>query len=250
MSSNLSCDPQWPLPAAAGLADQSLAQWLAHELRNPLAPIATAAELLLSQAGDEQTRQLGSIIERHAQQLRSLIDELVDAASRDRAWVAPLDLAMAAGPGGADQLPLLFGSGAQAGAAISSVAAADVGLRILVVDDNADAAALLGQFLQSLGHEVRVLTDPLAALAAAQTFEPQVGLLDIAMPVMDGYELARRLMQLPGRADLRLAAVTAFSQPSDRQAAERVGFEQYFVKPLDVCGLQDWLTQIRQCACA
>lgn len=249
MSSNLSCDPQSPLAAGNGLAGQSLAQWLAHELRNPLAPISTAAELLLSQASDEQTRQLGSIIERHAQQLRCLIDGLVDAASRGRAWVDPLDLVMTSGHGGADQLPLLFGSGAQAGAAISSVAT-DGGLRILVVDDNADAAALLGQFLQSLGHEVMVITDPLAALAAAQTFEPQVGLLDIAMPVMDGYELACRLLQLPASAELRLAAVTAFSQPSDRQAAERAGFEQYFVKPLDVSGLQDWLAQIQRHACA
>ena len=115
--------------------------------------------------------------------------------------------------------------------------------RILVVDDNADAAHLLGLFLQSLGHEVCVLSDPLAAVAAAADFLPQIGLLDIAMPGLDGHELARRLLQMPNSADLRLAAVTAYSQPSERQAAARSGFEQFFVKPLDVSALQDWLAQ-------
>ena len=67
------------------------------------------------------------------------------------------------------------------------------------------------------------------------------------MPGMDGLELAGRLRQLPLAADLHLAAVTAYSLPSDRQAAARAGFEQYFVKPLDVAGLQGWLSQLVQC---
>lgn len=250
MSSILFCEPQWPHLAAPGLAGESLAQWLAHELRNPLAPIATAAELLLSQAHDEQTRQLGSIIERHAQQLRRLVDELVEVASRSRAWADPLSQAMRSAPGSVDQLPLLFDTGAQSAAGLDAAGAADAALRILVVDDNVDAADLLGQFLQSLGHEVLVITDPLAAPAAALVFRPQVGLLDIAMPGMDGYELASWLLQLPCAADLHLAAVTAYSLPRDRQAAARAGFEQYFVKPLDVASLQDWLAKLRTRACA
>jgi CheY-like chemotaxis protein len=83
----------------------------------------------------------------------------------------------------------------------------------------------------------------IAAVAAAADYRPQIGLLDIAMPGLDRHELARRLLQMPTRADLRLAAVTAYSQPSERQAAVRSGFEQYFVKPLDVSALQDWLEQ-------
>lgn len=240
MSSNLQSEPRWPIAPAPSPAGESLAQWLAHELRNPLAPIATAAELLISQARDEQSRQLASIIERHAQQLRRLIDELVDTAGRSRAWPYPVDKALLPGPDSAHQLPLLFDSGAQPRSGVGAAAV----LRILVVDDNVDAAELLGQFLQSLGHEVMVVTDPLAALVAAASFEPQVGLLDIAMPGMDGHELAQCLRRLPFAADLRLAAVTAYSQPSDRQAAAQAGFEQYFVKPLDVLGLENWLAHL------
>lgn len=250
MSSTLYDEPQWPHLAAPGLAAESLAQWLAHELRNPLAPIATAAELLLSQAHDERTRQLGSIIERHAQQLRRRVDELVDVASRSRSWADPLSQAMKSVQGSADQLPLLFDTSTQAVRGLDAPGTDDTVLRILVVDDNADAADLLGQFLQSLGHAVLVITDPLAAPAAALAFEPQVGLLDIAMPGMDGHELARRLLQLPCAGDLHLAAVTAYSLPRERQAAAGAGFEQYFVKPLDVASLQDWLAKLRSRACA
>jgi CheY-like chemotaxis protein len=85
---------------------------------------------------------------------------------------------------------------------------------------------------------------------AASAFEPQVGLLDIAMPGMDGHELASRLLQLPCAGDLHLAAVTAYSLPGERQAAARAGFEQYFVKPLDVASLQDWLAKLSLRVCA
>ena len=159
----------------------------------------------------------------------------------------PLDPTVRSGQVGAVQLPLLFDAGTQPGTGLDADAGSSACLRILVVDDNADAAALLGQFLQSLGHDVMVVTDPLAAPAVALAFGPQVGLLDIAMPGMDGLELAGRLRQLPLAADLHLAAVTAYSLPSDRQAAARAGFEQYFVKPLDVAGLQGWLSQLVQC---
>jgi CheY-like chemotaxis protein len=119
-------------------------------------------------------------------------------------------------------------------------------LRILVVDDNCDAGRLLGQFVQSLGHEVQVETDPLEAINKARSFEPQLALLDIGMPGMDGHELARTLRQLPGAGPLRLAAVTAYNHNRDRQAAARAGFERYFVKPLDVDALQVWLALVSQ----
>lgn len=249
MSSNLYCEPPLRTAADPGPTSLALAQWLAHELRNPLAPIATAAELLRSHARDEQARQLGSIIEGHAQQLRRLIDELVDRASVSQGWQGPLAEAMGPGRDAAWQLPLLFEAGAQPGGELDASDRAAAAARILVVDDNADAAALLGQWLQSLGHEVRVSTDPHAALALAASFEPHVGLLDIAMPGMDGHELARHLLQLLLEVDLRLAAVTAYSQPSDRQTAKRAGFEQYFVKPLDVLALRDWLARLGPHAC-
>ena len=240
--------------AALEQPHDALARRLAHELRNPLAPIATAAELLVHQTGDERVRHLGGIIERHAAQLRALVDELIAAANsgtglafRAAQWAdhgGGHHAAYAPGQGSARQLSLPLDEGTpSAHAAFEPDLPAAPALRVLVVDDNADAAHLLGLFLQSLGHEVCVLSDPLVAVAAAADFRPQIGLLDIAMPGLDGHELARRLLQMPTRADLRLAAVTAYSQPSERQAAARSGFEQYFVKPLDVSALQDWLEQ-------
>jgi CheY-like chemotaxis protein len=113
-----------------------------------------------------------------------------------------------------------------------------------VVDDNSDAGRLLGLFVQSLGHEVQVVTDPLEALERARSFAPQLALLDIGLPGMDGYDLARALRQMPGAGPLRLAAVTAYNHSRDRQAAARAGFERYFVKPLEVDALQAWLALV------
>ncbi len=143
----------------------------------------------------------------------------------------PAPLASPAAP------PLLAGQHREASAE------AEGALRILVVDDNLDAGHLLGMFLQTLGHEVRVEGQSHQALALAASFRPQVCLLDIGLPEMDGYELARRIRLLPGLEAVRLAAVTGYSQARDRQAALDAGFDQYFVKPLDVNQLEAWLVQ-------
>jgi len=105
--------------------------------------------------------------------------------------------------------------------------------RVLVVDDNADAADLLTEALAAAGHETRVAYDGPSALAVAQAFAPAVVLLDIGLPVMDGYELARRLRQLPGLAP-RLVAITGYAQESDRRRAREAGFEAHLVKPVAV----------------
>jgi CheY-like chemotaxis protein len=223
-----------------------LATWLAHELRNPLAPIAAAADLLGREPPAEQVRQLALVIERNAARLQARIDELV-RASNAAALPWPLGFALdddAAQTRGERQLSLALEGGRASGA--SSLAAAAASLRILVVDDNCDAGRLLGQFVQSLGHEVQVETDPLEAINKARSFEPQLALLDIGLPGMDGYDLARALRQLPAAGPLRLAAVTAYNHNRDRQAAARAGFERYFVKPLDVDALQVWLALVSQ----
>lgn len=118
-----------------------------------------------------------------------------------------------------------------------------VRLRIMVVDDNQDAGQLLGVFLRTLGHEVQVYSSGPQALAGVPAFGPQVGLLDIGLPGMDGLELARRLRQLPGLQGLSLAAVTGYGQARDRQAARDAGFDRYFVKPLDMAELEAWLEE-------
>lgn len=110
--------------------------------------------------------------------------------------------------------------------------------RVLLVDDNQDAANMLADALTELGHEVFVAKDGPTALAAAPEFRPEVALLDIGLPVMDGYELASRLRALPGaRSDLRLIALTGYGQEGDRRRSERAGFAAHLVKPITLDGL-------------
>ena len=105
-------------------------------------------------------------------------------------------------------------------------------LRVLVVEDNPDAADLLAIVVELAGHETRVAYDGPPALAIAETFEPEAVLLDLGLPAMDGYEVARRLRQRPGTRDALLAAVTAWGQPEDRRRAVEAGFDHHLVKPV------------------
>jgi excisionase family DNA binding protein len=109
-------------------------------------------------------------------------------------------------------------------------ARAERGRRVLVVDDNADLASLIGELLQHLGHEVELAHDGPSALAAAARFLPDVALLDIGLPGMDGYELAGRLRSL--RGSLRLVAISGYGQATDRKRSEEAGFADHLVKPV------------------
>jgi CheY-like chemotaxis protein len=105
--------------------------------------------------------------------------------------------------------------------------------RVLVADDNHDAANTLAQMLRLQGHDVRVAHDGQVALALAETFQPDVALLDIGMPVVDGYEVARRLRaQRRGRL-LLLVAITGWGQDEDRRKSHEAGFHQHLTKPVD-----------------
>ncbi|MGZ3457489.1 MAG: ATP-binding protein [Archangium sp.] len=104
--------------------------------------------------------------------------------------------------------------------------------RILLVDDNTDAAELLAELLRLHGHEVLVAHDGPQALTAAPPFEPQIAILDIGLPVMDGYELARRLVGTLARTPL-LIALTGYGQEHDRIRAREAGFDEHLVKPVD-----------------
>jgi signal transduction histidine kinase/ActR/RegA family two-component response regulator len=106
--------------------------------------------------------------------------------------------------------------------------------RILVVDDNEDGAEMLAAALESKGYVTRVAHDAPTALRIAVEFHPQIALLDIGLPVMDGYELASHLRDLPGMADLRLVALTGYGQESDRQRTRDAGFHDHLVKPVDL----------------
>ena len=105
--------------------------------------------------------------------------------------------------------------------------------RVLVVDDNRDAADSLGALLTLLGVDVTVVHDGFAALKALKTSRPTAVLLDIGMPDMDGYELARRMRQQPEGQDVRLIAVTGWGQAQDRERSRAAGIDHHVIKPVD-----------------
>jgi CheY-like chemotaxis protein len=107
-------------------------------------------------------------------------------------------------------------------------------VRVLVVDDNEDAADLLAEVLRARGHRVRVAFDGPTALAAVEEEPPRIALLDLGLPVMDGFELARRLRDRLGPAAPSLVAVTGYGQEPDRRASAQAGFQVHLVKPVDL----------------
>jgi PAS domain S-box-containing protein len=111
------------------------------------------------------------------------------------------------------------------------------GYRLLVVDDNQDAANSLAMLLRLQGHEVRIAFSGLAALEMTKKYSPDVVFLDIGMPGMDGYEVARRLRQQPGLENVVLAALTGWGQQEDRRRTAEGGFDHHLVKPVEVDAL-------------
>ena len=108
------------------------------------------------------------------------------------------------------------------------------GLRILLVDDNLDAVEVLAEALRSFGHEVAVAHDGPEALTVARDFRPNTALLDIGLPVMDGYELAMALRKVQGPDPLRLIALTGYGQDADKARSQGAGFDVHLVKPVDL----------------
>ena len=106
-------------------------------------------------------------------------------------------------------------------------------LRVLVVDDNVDAAMALELLLQQSGHSVRLAHTGPTGLAAALDFRPDVMLLDIGLPELDGWKVAKRIRQQPILKDMMLIAMTGYGQNTDRQRSENAGFDHHFVKPVD-----------------
>jgi CheY-like chemotaxis protein len=113
--------------------------------------------------------------------------------------------------------------------------------RVLVADDNRDAADSLGMLLEALGAEVRVVHSGPEALAVFPGFVPSLVLLDIGMPDMDGYEVARRMRSFPGPHAM-IVAVTGWGQEEDRRRARAAGFDHHLTKPADVEDLQRLLS--------
>jgi two-component system CheB/CheR fusion protein len=117
--------------------------------------------------------------------------------------------------------------------------------RILVVDDNQDAARSLAMLLELSGHEVHVAHDGPGALEAAERLRLEVVLLDISLPGMDGYEVARRMRQLTALEGALLVALTGWGQEDDRRRAAEAGFDKHFIKPVNLTALQELLAAAR-----
>ncbi|AQV98911.1 hybrid sensor histidine kinase/response regulator [Cupriavidus necator] len=116
--------------------------------------------------------------------------------------------------------------------------------RIMVVDDNTDALEAMTMTLQTLGHTVVTAPDGPSALARATQARPEVVLLDLGMPAMDGFETARRLRALPEMRGATLVALTGFGQPEDRRRALEAGFDKHLVKPADLDALTRLLDEL------
>jgi CheY-like chemotaxis protein len=110
--------------------------------------------------------------------------------------------------------------------------------RILVVDDNVDAAHALRYLLQNDGHDVRIATDGAAGLAAAREFRPDVLLLDIGLPRLSGYEIARAVRADAALAQATIIAVTGYGQQQDRERSSAAGFDHHLTKPVEFRALQ------------
>jgi len=145
------------------------------------------------------------------------------------------------------RLPTAMGDGAQpddrSSASQLSVTTASA-LRVLIVDDNADAAEMLEKAMIELGCETRIGYDGASALRIVESFEPQLAILDIGLPLMDGYELAGRLRQRAGAGGkFRLVALTGYGQKGDIGRALQADFDEHLVKPIDLSKLGQLLAR-------
>ena len=117
--------------------------------------------------------------------------------------------------------------------------------RILVVDDNHDSALSLAMMLSIMGHETRTAHDGESAVETAESFLPEVMLLDIGLPKLNGYEVAQRIRQQPWGASMYLIAVTGWGQDEDRQRSSEVGLNVHMVKPVEPAALEKLLSDLQ-----
>jgi CheY-like chemotaxis protein/anti-sigma regulatory factor (Ser/Thr protein kinase) len=144
-------------------------------------------------------------------------------------------------------LPLLPEQPIEVAATAPSAALARHGscLRVMIVDDNIDAAQSLAALLELHGHQTIIAEDAQSALASAASHPVQVFILDIGLPDMDGYALAGRLRALPATLNATLIALTGYGQAHDRLLSTAAGFDHHFVKPMDFMRLAEILAQER-----
>jgi CheY-like chemotaxis protein len=200
--------------------DQQLAS-LAHELRNPLTPLRNGIQLVRQKSSaDPSLARTVDMMDRQIVRLVRLVDELVGTAEP-----ASTVVALEPRPGEAP--------GARLATLERSATPESTRLRILVADDNADGADSLAMLLQADGHVVLTAPDGRRALELAETFHPDVILMDVAMPNLDGLEATRQIRLRPWGAGIRIIALTAWGQEAERQRTHQAGMDFHLVKPVD-----------------
>jgi CheY-like chemotaxis protein len=186
--------------------DRQLAM-LAHELRNPLTPLRNGIEIVRQMSsGTPALARTAQMMSRQIVQLIRLVDELVGTE------VPPV----VADPAGTPAKPL-----------------ESARLRILVADDNADGADSLAMLLQAQGHVVLTAPDGRRAVEVAEAFGPDVILMDVAMPNLDGLEATREIRRRPWGQRIRIIALTAWGQEAERRRTRDAGMDAHLVKPVD-----------------
>jgi CheY-like chemotaxis protein len=187
---------------------------LAHELRNPLTPLRNGVEIVRQMSsGNPALARTTEMMSRQIVQLVRLVDNLVGTESTRTAPAAPVRPAEPAPPG---------------------ESANPVRLRILVADDNADGADSLAMLLQADGHVVLTAPDGRRAIEVAEAFRPDVILMDVAMPNLDGLEATREIRGRPWGQGIRIIALTAWGQDAERRRTHEAGMDAHLVKPVDL----------------
>lgn len=126
----------------------------------------------------------------------------------------------------------------------SQDAAAARPLRVLVVDDNVDAAQSIALLLRTMGHDLCLAYDGKSALIMVQELAPDVVLLDIGLPILDGFQVAKRVREWPALKNAVLVALTGYGQDSDRQRTRDAGFHHHLVKPVDIAKIESILAEV------
>ena len=204
-----------PAPESLPMEQETRAR-LSHGLRSPLSAMSSALALLKRSDHPAATARWLSIIDRQLSVLVGLVDEHF----RSEAPSVPPQ----------PRVPHTYVQRSE------SAPPPAAGLRVLVVDDNVDAASTLAELVTAWGHQAAVAYEAESALDLAGRFEPEVVVLDIGLPGMDGYELARRLRA--GGSKASMIALTGYGEKADRERAKTAGFELHIVKPVDASVLK------------
>ena len=145
------------------------------------------------------------------------------------------------------RLPLLATTPSQedTGTGSTETASGSSNVRVLVVDDNVDAATSMMMFLKIWGYDARIAHNGIAALEIAEIYRPHIVLLDIGLPLMNGYDVAERMRKIEGMEKVTLIALTGYGQDEDRRRAQNAGIDHHMVKPIDPLALQTLLVSVQ-----